>query len=88
MTVAQPAQATQVVQITPEKFAEVAQKIEQQVSSVIVGQHDIIRHTLIAVISGGHVLLEGVPGLGKTSLVRAFADTLDLRFPASSSRPT
>ncbi len=80
MTVAQPAQTTQAVQITPEKFAEVAQKIEQQVSSVIVGQHDIIRHTLISIICGSHVLLEGVPGLGKTSLVRAFADTLDLRF--------
>ena len=54
--------------------------IEQQVSNVIVGQKDIIRHTLIAIICGSHVLLEGVPGLGKTSLVRAFADTLDLRF--------
>jgi MoxR-like ATPase len=68
------------VQVTPEKFTEIAQRIEKQVSSVIVGQQDIIRHTLIAIISGSHVLLEGVPGLGKTSLVRAFADTLDLRF--------
>lgn len=68
------------VQITPEKFTEVAQQIEKQVSNVIVGQHDIIRHTLIAIIAGSHVLLEGVPGLGKTSLVRAFADTLSLRF--------
>ncbi|PJF48782.1 MAG: MoxR family ATPase [Chloroflexi bacterium] len=66
--------------ITPEKFTEVAQQIEKQVSSVIIGQQDIIRHTLIAIIAGGHVLLEGVPGLGKTSLVRAFADTLSLRF--------
>ncbi len=82
MTVATPpAPAAQIQgQITPEKFAEVTQKIEQQVSSVIVGQHDIIRHTLIAIVSGSHVLLEGVPGLGKTSLVRAFADVLDLRF--------
>lgn len=68
------------VQVTPEKFTEVAQQIEKQVSSVIVGQHNIIRHTLIAIISGSHVLLEGVPGLGKTSLVRAFADALSLRF--------
>jgi MoxR-like ATPase len=77
----QVAQATPATsQVTPEKFTEIAQRIEKQVSSVIIGQQDIIRHTLIAIISGSHVLLEGVPGLGKTSLVRAFADTLDLRF--------
>ncbi len=76
--VAQASPAT--AQVTPEKFTEIAQRIEKQVSNVIIGQHDIIRHTLIAIISGSHVLLEGVPGLGKTSLVRAFADTLDLRF--------
>ncbi len=66
--------------MTPEQFADIATRLEQQVSRAIVGQHDIIRHTLIAIIAGGHVLLEGLPGLGKTSLVRAFADALDLRF--------
>lgn len=66
--------------MTPEQFNEVARRIEEQVSRVIIGQSDIIRHTLIAIITGGHVLLEGLPGLGKTSLVRAFADALDLRF--------
>jgi MoxR-like ATPase len=66
--------------ITPETFCDVAQQIEKQVSRIIVGQSDVIRHTLIAIIVGGHVLLEGLPGLGKTSLVRAFADTLTLRF--------
>jgi len=66
--------------ITPEKFSEIVQQIERQVASVIVGQRDIIQHTLIAIIAGNHVLLEGVPGLGKTSLVRAFADALSLRF--------
>jgi MoxR-like ATPase len=66
--------------MTPERFTEIAQQIEAQVSRVIVGQRDVIRHTLIAIIAGNHVLLEGVPGLGKTSLVRAFADALSLRF--------
>jgi MoxR-like ATPase len=66
--------------MTPEQFREDAARIEEQVSRVIIGQGDIIRHTLIAIIAGGHVLLEGLPGLGKTSLVRAFADALDLRF--------
>ncbi len=66
--------------ISPEQFVQIAHAVEQEVCKVIVGQRDVIRHTLIAILSGGHVLLEGVPGLGKTSLVRAFADTLELRF--------
>jgi MoxR-like ATPase len=66
--------------ITPESFCDVAHQIEEQVSRTIVGQTDVIRHTLIAIITGGHVLLEGLPGLGKTSLVRAFSDALTLRF--------
>ncbi|MGQ9814546.1 MAG: AAA family ATPase [Candidatus Roseilinea sp.] len=66
--------------MTPEQFSDIATRLEQQVSCAIVGQREIIRHTLIAIIVGGHVLLEGLPGLGKTSLVRAFADALDLRF--------
>lgn len=66
--------------MTPEDFCGVATRIEEQVARIIIGQADIIRHTLIAIITGGHVLLEGLPGLGKTSLVRAFSDALDLRF--------
>ncbi len=75
----QTAQAPQQA-MTPEYFGDVARRIEEQVSRVIIGQTDIIRHTLIAIITGGHVLLEGLPGLGKTSLVRAFSNALDLRF--------
>ena len=47
---------------------------------MIVGNDDIIRGTLICLIGGGHVLLEGVPGLGKTMLVRTLADALHLKF--------
>ena len=66
--------------MNPEQFNEIAKRIETEVARVIIGQSDVVRHTLIAVVSNGHVLLEGMPGLGKTSLVRAFSQTLDLRF--------
>ena len=75
-----PTAQSQQTTITPESFCDVAHQIEEQVSRIIIGQTDVIRHTLIAIITGGHVLLEGLPGLGKTSLVRAFSDALTLRF--------
>src|SRR5262245_28714551 len=46
----------------------------------MVGQSEIIRDVLICVLAGGHALLEGVPGLGKTQLVRTLAEALDLQF--------
>jgi len=61
-------------------FRETAVSIEAEVAKVIVGQADVVRHTLIGVLGGGHVLLEGVPGLGKTMLVRTFAQAMSLDF--------
>ncbi|MEM7387392.1 MAG: AAA family ATPase, partial [Verrucomicrobiota bacterium] len=55
-------------------------RIQGEVSKFIVGQETIIENVLIAVISGGHVLLEGVPGLGKTALVNTLSKALDLKF--------
>ncbi|MBN1579110.1 MAG: MoxR family ATPase [Anaerolineae bacterium] len=66
--------------ITVEQFRETATRIEAEISRVIVGQKAIVRHVLIGLIAGGHVLLEGVPGLGKTMLVRTLADALELQF--------
>jgi MoxR-like ATPase len=66
--------------ITPEEFQETARRILAEVSKAIVGQEAVMRGVLTALIGGGHVLLEGVPGLGKTSLVRAFAGALSLQF--------
>ncbi len=63
-----------------ERFSETAAAIEREVSRVIVGQHDTIRAVLICVLAGRHALLEGVPGLGKTILIRTLADALDLKF--------
>ena len=67
-------------EISPEQFRETATRIEAEVGKYIVGQREVIRHTLICLIAGGHALLEGVPGLGKTMLVRTLAQVLDLNF--------
>ncbi len=64
----------------PERFQEIAHAIERELGKVIVGQHELVRSVLIALIAGGHVLLEGQPGLGKTVLVRSLARVLDLSF--------
>lgn len=61
-------------------FSEDFLKIENEIGKLIIGQKDIIRNVLIAIIGGGNVLLEGLPGLGKTQLVKAFGKTLGLDF--------
>jgi MoxR-like ATPase len=61
-------------------FRSTVRRIEEEVSRVIVGQSEVLRDVLICIIGGGHALLEGVPGLGKTMLVRTLADTLELNF--------
>jgi MoxR-like ATPase len=61
-------------------FRQVAVAIETEVGKVIVGQHEVVRHVLIGMIGGGHVLLEGVPGLGKTMLIRTLGQALRLQF--------
>ena len=67
-------------EITPERFSELTLAIEEELGRFMVGQRDLIRLTLVALIAGGHVLLEGVPGLGKTVLVRSLASVLELDF--------
>ncbi|HSI85458.1 MAG: AAA family ATPase [Candidatus Methylacidiphilales bacterium] len=62
------------------QFKEKFEALRNEVANVIVGQREILDFTLIAMIAGGHVLLEGVPGLGKTMLVRSLASALHLRF--------
>lgn len=54
--------------------------MRHEISRVIVGQREVVEGTLFALMSGGHVLLEGVPGLGKTLLVRTLAETMGLAF--------
>jgi MoxR-like ATPase len=54
--------------------------LRREIGKVIVGQDEIVEGTLASLVAGGHVLLEGVPGLGKTLLVRTLADALHLKF--------
>ncbi|QDU79160.1 ATPase family associated with various cellular activities (AAA) [Polystyrenella longa] len=68
------------VQQNLEDFRKDFSKLMREVSKVIVGHEEIVEGTIMALIAGGHVLLEGVPGLGKTLLVRTLADALHLQF--------
>jgi MoxR-like ATPase len=63
-----------------DQFRADFRRLRQEIAKVIVGQDEIVEGTLTALIAGGHVLLEGVPGLGKTLLVRTIADALQLKF--------
>lgn len=67
-------------ELTAENFRALAEKIENETGRVIVGQNDVVRHVLVSILAGGHVLLEGVPGLGKTMLIRTLGQALDLNF--------
>src|SRR5436190_10631483 len=68
------------VRLQPEAFADRARRIEDEIGRVIVGQRDLVRQTMTGLLANSHVLLEGVPGLGKTMLVRTIADVIDCTF--------
>jgi len=63
-----------------ERFIAIFNRIKTEINKVIVGHEDIIEDVLVALFSDGHVLLEGVPGLGKTLLVKSLGQALGLRF--------
>lgn len=62
------------------RFREVVHSLRQQIQRVIVGHEEVIEQTIWCIFAGGHALLEGVPGLGKTLLVRTLGQALALRF--------
>lgn len=61
-------------------FVNFKEKVIENVSKVIVGKSDVIELLIVSLISGGHVLLEDIPGVGKTMLVKSFSKTLGLPF--------
>src|SRR3974390_521077 len=63
-----------------QSFRESYALLRAEIGKVIVGHDAIVEGTLVALFAGGHVLLEGVPGLGKTLLVRTLSDVLELSF--------
>ncbi len=55
-------------------------RLREAIGQIVVGQTDVVEHVMWALVAGGHVLLEGAPGLGKTLLVRTLSECLDLKF--------
>ena len=63
-----------------QEFVTAFDGLQAEVEKVIVGHREIINHVLVGMFAGGHVLLEGVPGLGKTLLVKTLSESLELSF--------
>src|SRR5437870_8664567 len=61
-------------------FVTAFEALRAEVEKVIVGHREVITHVLIGMFAGGHVLLEGVPGLGKTLLIKTLSEGLELSF--------
>lgn len=66
--------------LTVQAACEELQQVQRQINSVLVGQEAVVHQVLVALLSNGHVLLEGIPGLGKTLLVRTLARCFDGSF--------
>jgi MoxR-like ATPase len=62
------------------EFVEAFGRLKAEIQKVVVGHDEVITHILVSLFAGGHVLLEGVPGLGKTLLVKTLSESLDLSF--------
>lgn len=68
------------ITVKPQEWVEKISKLREQIGEVIVGQQEVVEQMLWCIFAGGHALLEGIPGLGKTMLVRTVSEALDLSF--------
>jgi MoxR-like ATPase len=66
--------------VAVEQIGDSLQRVEQQIGRVIIGQQSVVQQALCALLADGHILIEGVPGIAKTLLVRVIAQTLGLQF--------
>ena len=66
-------------------FCDEFHKVRTEIGKVIVGNEEVIDGTLVSLLAKGHVLLEGIPGVGKTKIVSTVADVLQLKFREYSS---
>ncbi len=73
-------ETTRSAAMSPDRFAATVSAIEDEVGKVIVGQRDLVRAVVLGLLCEGHVLLEGVPGLGKTMLLSTLGRVLDVDF--------
>jgi MoxR-like ATPase len=80
MSLAEQESTTSADPLSPEQYAGAAAAVEAEVAKLIVGQKRLVRQVLICLLSEGHALLEGVPGLGKTMLLRTLSEAVDLDF--------
>jgi len=79
-SVAQAATNDSSIESAVDSFCQDLRRLRDEVGKMIVGQEEIVEGVIMAILGGGHALLEGVPGLGKTMLVRTLADTLHATF--------
>ena len=70
-----------------QQVAQLIQTVERALSTVIIDQEQAIRHTMLAIACGGHVLIEDVPGVGKTTLARSLAQALGLEYRRVQGTP-
>jgi MoxR-like ATPase len=75
------------LELQPEEFRTTIDAMKKELGRIIIGQHDVVERLLVAFFAGGHVLLEGVPGLGKTLLAKSFAHALGLSFKRIQCTP-
>ena len=72
--------ARQTAALEPAAVAQAVKRMRLEVGKVVIGQHAVVEQMLMALISGGHCLLIGVPGLAKTVMAKTLADVLDMQF--------